>query len=101
MKNIPILLCAVSDLVNHIDKYSLLSDYKPKIIIRTSIGSQRPLHPQLQHVGDFTDAIQSMLSTVKVVRLDEPEDIFPAYQNAYEFEGTTILAEWGDYYNEK
>ena len=25
----------------------------PKIIIRTSIGAQRPLHPQYQHIGDF------------------------------------------------
>ena len=31
--------------------------FKTKVIIRTSIGSQRPLHPQHQHIGDFTEAL--------------------------------------------
>jgi pyruvate/2-oxoglutarate/acetoin dehydrogenase E1 component len=95
------LLCAISELVNHLDKYPLLSDYRPKVIVRTSIGSQRPLHPQHQHIGDFTDAVQQMCKTIKVIRLDEPEQIFPAYVKAYEADHSTILVEWGDYYNEK
>ena len=32
--------------------------FKTKVIIRTSIGSQRPLHPQHQHIGDFTEAFK-------------------------------------------
>src|SRR3990167_2009861 len=39
------LLCGISGLVNHIDKYHLLSGYKPKVIIRTGIGSVVPLDP--------------------------------------------------------
>lgn len=95
------LLLATNQIVNHLDKISLYSDYKPKVIIRTSIGSERPLHPQHQHVGDFTDAFRLMLKTVKVVRLDEPEQIFEEYVKAYEADHSTILVEWGDYYNEK
>lgn len=97
------LLCAVSQLVNHVDKVSLMSKYKANVIIRTSIGSERPLHPQCQHTGDFTEAFRLMCKTVEVIRLDEPEDIFPAYEKALlrDDNRSTILVEWGDYYNEK
>ena len=81
----------------------MISDYKTKAIIRTAIGSERPLHPQWQHVGDYTEAFEKMLINVEVIRLDEPEQIFEAYQKAYNrTDGkSTILVEWGDYYNEK
>ena len=99
------LLLAVNQLVNHLDKYSIYTDgdFQPKAIIRTGIGSIRPLNPQIQHTGDFTDAFRSMLKTIEVIRLDEPEDIFPAYERAYtRTDGkSTLLVEWGDYYGEK
>ena len=99
------LLCAISQLVNHLDKIQVMSSdgYKTKVIIRTGIGSERPLHPQSQHVGDFTNAIQMMCSTVEIIRLEEPSDIFPAYQKALMREDgrSTILVEYGDFYSEK
>ena len=99
------LLCAVSQLVNHLDKIQVMSNggYITKAIIRTGIGSERPLHPQSQHVGDFTSAIQMMCSTVDIIRLEEPSEIFPAYQKALMREDgrSTILVEYGDFYSEK
>lgn len=97
------LLCAVSQLISHVDKLPLMSKYKANVIIRTSIGSERPLNPQCQHTGDFTDAFRLMCKTIEVIRLDEPEDIFPAYEKALlrDDNRSTILVEWGDYYNEK
>jgi len=80
------------------------SRYKTKVIVRTGIGSERPLHPQYQHVGDFTDAaVRKMCSNIEVIRLDETRDIFPAYKKALEREDekSTIVVEYGDYYNEK
>ena len=112
-KNVPIsiyprwnfLLYAINQLINHIDKFKVMAgnEIVPKIIIRTGIGSQRPLHPQFQHIGDFSEAIQKMCSTIEVIRLNEPEDIFPSYKKAYERKDgiNTILVEYGDYYNEK
>ena len=93
----------LSKIVNHLDKIPDMSDYRPKVIIRTSIGSERPIHPQHQHVGDFTEAFQKMLKNVEVIRLDEPEQIFPAYEKAYtRTDGkSTLVVEWGDYYAEK
>lgn len=99
------LLLAMNQLVNHVDKIGVMSNgsYNPKLIIRTGIGSERPLHPQYQHVGDFTDAVQSMCSTVEVIRLEEPEEVYPAYQKALLRDDgrNTIIVEYGDYYNEK
>ena len=99
------LLLATNQLVNHLDKLSEYSngEYKPKVIIRTSIGSERPIDPQIQHTGDFSEAFKLMLDTVEVIVLNEPEEIFPAYQKAYlRNDGrSTLLVEYGDYYNEK
>ena len=99
------LLLAINQLVNHVDKARVMSNggYDPKIIIRTGIGSERPLHPQHQHIGDFTDAIRKMCTTIEVIRLKEPEDIFPAYEKSLLRDDgrNTILVEYGDYYNEK
>ncbi len=99
------LLCAISQLVNHLDKIQVMSNnrFKTKAIIRTGIGSERPLHPQHQHVGDFTDAIRAMCSTIEVIRLEEPSDVFPAYERALLRDDgrSTIVVEYGDYYGEK
>lgn len=99
------LLSAISQLVNHLDKVQIMSNggYNAKAIIRTGIGSDRPLHPQYQHVGDYTDAIRAMCTTIEVIRLEEPSEIFPAYERALLREDgrSTILVEYGDFYNEK
>ena len=99
------LLLATNQLINHLDKVQIMSNgkFKTKVIIRTSIGSQRPLHPQYQHIGDFTESIQKMCTTIEIIRLDNSEDIFPAYKKALTREDgkSTILVEYGDYYNEK
>jgi pyruvate/2-oxoglutarate/acetoin dehydrogenase E1 component len=99
------LLLGVNQLVGHLDKLPVMSNngYQPKVIIRTGIGSERPLHPQFQHVGDFTDAFRLMCTSVEVIRLDEPEEIFPAYEKALLREDgrSTLLVEWGDFHGEK
>ena len=91
--------------MNHIDKVGEMSsgEFKPKIIIRTGIGSVNPLNPQSQHVGDFTDALRLMCSTVEIIRLEEPEEIFVAYEKAYNRDDgvATICVEYGDHFNEK
>lgn len=99
------LLLAANQLVNHVDKIKLMSEggYQPKIIIRTSIGSQRPLHPQHQHIADFTSGFRGICDFVDIIRLDDPEQIFESYKFAYERTDNrpTVLVEWGDFYNEK
>jgi pyruvate/2-oxoglutarate/acetoin dehydrogenase E1 component len=99
------LMLATNQIVNHLDKIPIMTQYKvePKVIIRTSVGSERPLHPQHQHVGDFTEGYRKLLSNIEIIRLEEPDEIYPAYQRALHREDSkcTILVEYGDYYNEK
>ena len=99
------LLHGINQLINHIDKFKLMAGnkLKPKIIIRTSIGSQRPLHPQYQHTGDFSSAVKKMCTTIEVIKLNKPDEVFSSYKKAYERKDgkNTIIVEYGDYYNEK
>jgi pyruvate/2-oxoglutarate/acetoin dehydrogenase E1 component len=99
------LLLAMNQLILHLDKFSLMSrgEYQPKVIIRTGVGSERPLNPSYQHTGDFSGPVQAMLQNIEVIRLDEPEQIFPAYERAlHRTDGkSTIVCEVGDFYNEK
>ena len=78
------LLLAINQLINHLDKIKLMSNdgYKTKVIIRTGIGSEKPLHPQYQHVGDFTDAVKKMCTNIEIIKLNEVKDIFPSYKKA-------------------
>lgn len=99
------LLVAMDQLVNHLDKIPQISQGKvtPRVIIRTMVGGTRPLDAGVQHSGNFTEGLRHMLDTVVIEDLSEAEMIFPAYQKAFErTDGkSTILIEYGDYYNEK
>jgi pyruvate/2-oxoglutarate/acetoin dehydrogenase E1 component len=97
------LLLAANQLVNHLDKIPIISKgtYKPHVIIKTMVGSLRPLHPGVQHMGNFTDAFRLMCDTVVIEDLREPHMICPAYEGALQRGGSTLLIEYGDFYNEK
>lgn len=96
------LLCAMSGLVNHLDKYDTLSDggYRPHAIIRVGIGSVVPLDPQYQHKGDFTETVAAMCLNANVARLERAEDIVPIYEEAYYRKGVHIICEVSDFLNE-
>ena len=98
------LILAANQMVNHLDKISRLGKgkFKQKIIIRTSIGSKRPLHPNHQHVGDFTKEFKSLCKNIDFIKLKEAKDIFPSYKKALlrKDNKPTVLIEYGDFYNE-
>ena len=99
------LILACNQLVNHLDKMRTMTkgQKQPKVIIRTSIGSKTPLDAGVQHTQDHTPAFLSMLDEVDIIVLHEPEQIFPAFQFAYERQDnrSTMLIEFGEYYNTK
>jgi len=99
------LLLSINQLVNHLDKLNKMTNnfYKSKAIIRTSIGSQKPLHPQHQHIGDYTGAIEKMCPNLRVVKLDNTKKIFQEYKKAINIENniSTVFVEHGDYYHQK
>jgi pyruvate/2-oxoglutarate/acetoin dehydrogenase E1 component len=99
------LLLATGDMVNMLDKIPAISGGKllPKILIRVAVGPDAPVHPGHQHVGNYIEAFRKLFHWIDVVELNEPQDIFPAYQHALERTDNkmTLLIEHGNYYNQK
>ena len=99
------LLMGADQIVNHLDKFKTMSNGKlqPKVIIRVAVGSERPVDPQCQHKGNFSDAFRLMLKNTEVIELIEPKDILPAYEKALNrTDGVnTILVEFADFNKEK
>lgn len=96
------LLCATDQLVNHLDKLKLMSEgeYQPHVIIRTAVGSVNPLNPGFQHQYNYSSGLREMCKNIEIVELNDPQQIFPAYQMAYlrEDKKPTILVEIADNY---
>lgn len=99
------LLLATGDMVNMLDKLPAISNNKalPRVIIRVASGPYKPVHPGHQHVGNYADAFRNMFAWIEVIELEEPQDIFPAYERALTRKDgrASLIIEHGNYYNEK
>ncbi len=93
------LLLAANQIVNHLDKLAVYSDYRPKVIVRTGIGSEHPMHPGPQHTGDFTAAFASICPSIHFEILEMADQIMPAYRAAVDRDGSSVLVERSDLYN--
>jgi len=89
------LLRAADQLVNHLDKLSLMSrgQFNPKVILRTRVGSKAPLDAGPQHTQDHTEAFRLMLTSVAVCKIARPEEIMPTYEAALSRKGSTLVIE--------
>ena len=96
------LILAINQLINHLDKMEEMSDgqFKPKVIIRTCVGSTKPLMPGPQHSQNYTEALKKMVTNIDVVELLDAADILPAYTMAMNSTRSTILIEHSDLYNQ-
>ena len=99
------LLIATADMANMLDKIPVISSNQilPKVLIRVAVGPDFPVHPGHQHVGNYAEAFRRMFHWIEVVELNEPAEIFPAYQHALQRPDgrSTLLIEHGNYYNQK
>ncbi|MBF0619947.1 MAG: hypothetical protein HQL19_07255 [Candidatus Omnitrophica bacterium] len=99
------LLLAAGDMSNMIDKISAMTNgaVNPRIIIRVATGPFKPVHPGHQHIGNFAEAFRKIFDWIEVVEVNEPEDIFPAYERALMRPDpkATLIIEDGNFYNEK
>lgn len=102
---IDFLIIATNQLVNHLDKIEEMScgQFRPKVIVRTAIGSTKPLYPGIQHCSDYTEGLRHMLKNIDVIKLTKSRDIVPAYKHALERKDakSTILIEVADLYPSK
>jgi pyruvate/2-oxoglutarate/acetoin dehydrogenase E1 component len=89
------LLCAVNQLVNHLDKLDEFThkQFQSKVIIRVGIGSKSPMYPGIQHCSDYTDVFKQMLKNIMVLKIETPTDALIAYRAAYEGHGSFMIVE--------
>jgi len=97
------LIIAMNQLANHLDKIEEMSmgRFKPKVIVRTAIGSTKPLYPGLQHCSDYTEGLKHMFKNIKVIKFDFSKDIYSTYEKALNDDESYILIEVADKYGEK
>jgi pyruvate/2-oxoglutarate/acetoin dehydrogenase E1 component len=97
---IQFLLEAVPQMVQQLDKIPIFSNggYKPRVIIRTAVATPIPLDAGCQHLGDPSGAFEMMFKTIRVERLAVHELIVPAYRKALDYEGSTLLVEYTQFY---
>jgi len=98
-------ILACNQLVNHLDKIRDMSkgEMTPRVIIRVAVGAKNPIDAGPQHTQNHVEAFRKMLTEVEVVELDEPEDIFRTFKEAYERSDSksTLIIEHGEFYGTK
>lgn len=92
------LLCAADQLVNHLDRLPLYSGYRPRVIIRTSVGRNKPLDPGPQHQDDFSEQFWRMCKTIHVHGPLRHGEVVNNYKAAYYEGGSWLLTEDGNLY---
>jgi pyruvate/2-oxoglutarate/acetoin dehydrogenase E1 component len=85
------LLLACNQLVNHLDK---VREFKPKVLIRVAVGSATPLDPGPQHTQDHSRAFRSMLTTIPVMEILNPNAAVETYRTALNYEGSVMVVEF-------
>jgi pyruvate/2-oxoglutarate/acetoin dehydrogenase E1 component len=94
------LISATNQLINHLDKYSLMCGETPHIIIRVGKGSDKPLDPGHQHKGNYILEFASMLKTVHVMNCNSVDDITINYEYALNNKGIYLIVEYPEKYYE-
>lgn len=93
------LILATNQLINHLDKYQLMTGKTPHVIIRVGKGSDTPLDPGHQHKENYIKQYSEMLKTVKVFDCKTPEDVSTYYNTAINFPGVYLINEYPELYS--
>jgi pyruvate/2-oxoglutarate/acetoin dehydrogenase E1 component len=92
------IILAVNQLVNHIDKYELMTGKTANILIRLGKGSDKPLDPGHQHKGNYLNEFKNMCPNIKFHDLKISSDIFEIYKNVFYSGGVHVLVEYPELY---
>jgi pyruvate/2-oxoglutarate/acetoin dehydrogenase E1 component len=92
------LVSSTNQLVNHVDKYTLMTGKKTNILIRLGKGSDKPLDPGHQHKGNYINEFKSLCSNIKFHDLTSHTSIIDSYTSAYEEGGVHVLVEYPELY---
>jgi pyruvate/2-oxoglutarate/acetoin dehydrogenase E1 component len=92
------IVLAVNQLVNHIDKYELMTGKQANILIRLGKGSDKPLDPGHQHKGNYLEEFKNICPHIKFHNLTDQDTILDSYKSAYAEGGVHVLVEYPELY---
>lgn len=86
------MLLAANQIVNHLDKLPLFG-WKPKVILRTTVGGRTPLDAGPQHTNNHCAAFRLMLTNVAVFEANTPDDVSECYEYAEACDDSVLIVE--------
>ena len=92
------IISATNQLVNHVDKYELMTGKKANILIRLGKGADTPLDPGHQHKGNYINEFKSLCPNITFYDLTDYNSILDSYISAYEQGGVHVLVEYPELY---
>ena len=93
------LISAANQLINHVDKYELMTGKKVNILIRVGKGADVPLDPGHQHKANYINEFKTMCPNIEIHDLKTWQDVELSYNYAIKEGGIHILAEYPELYN--
>jgi pyruvate/2-oxoglutarate/acetoin dehydrogenase E1 component len=92
------IISAANQLINHVDKYKLMTNKTANILIRLGKGSDTPLDPGVQHKNNYLKEFKSMCPNIEFHEFKDPSTIYDTYCNAYKQGGIHVLVEYPELY---
>lgn len=92
------IILASNQLINHIDKFELMTGKKVNILIRLGKGSDKPLDPGHQHKGNYFEEYKKMCPHITFHDLKDASTITQTYKDAYTKGGVHVLVEYPELY---
>ena len=91
---------ACDQLVNHLNimKEMTRGQFNPKVIVRVTVGSTKPLNTGLQHSKDLTEEFKALLKNIKVVKLETAKQAKLVYREALTDNDSHLIIELQDLY---
>ena len=93
------LISAANQLINHVDKYELMTRKKVNILIRVGKGADVPLDPGHQHKANYIEQFKIMCPNIQVHDLKTWQDVELSYNYVIKEGGIHIMAEYPELYN--
>ena len=93
------VISATNQLINHLDKYELMTGKNVDILIRVGKGSDDPLDPGHQHKANYFNEFKSMCKNITFFDLKTAEEVENAYNYFNTNGGINIFVEYPQLYN--
>jgi pyruvate/2-oxoglutarate/acetoin dehydrogenase E1 component len=93
------LISAANQLINHVDKFELMTGKRVNIFIRVGKGADVPLDPGHQHKANYINEFKTMCPNIEIHELKTSTDVELTYKYIMESGGIHILAEYPQLYN--